>query len=281
MKRFDERLHAAAWQSLEVSHELHSGRSDFQSIDVFENALLGRVLVLDGVVQTTEADEFIYHEMLTHVPILAHGAVAQVLIIGGGDGGILEEVLKHDVIRVTLVELDRQVVDVCRKHLASICGDAFEDSRTNLIIADGANFAAESDYRFDLIIVDSPDPLGPAQVLFEQTFYDNCRRCLATGGVLVTQNGVPFFQGDEVRGTDRAFRSLFSYSGFYVAPVPTYYGGHMAFGWASDYLDLASPVSGSIREGYESAALWTRYYNPEIHVAAFALPTYVRQLLDD
>ena len=281
MKRFDERLHAAAWQSLEISRQIYTGRSAYQSIEIFENRLLGRVLVLDGIVQTTEADEFIYHEMLTHLPILGHGGVAEVLIIGGGDGGMLEEVLKHQVSRVTLVELDLQVVDVCRKHLPSICGAAFDDPRTNLVIADGADLVAGTDDRFDVIIVDSPDPIGPAQVLFEQTFYDDCRRCLCEGGVVVTQNGVPFFQGDEVRNTNRAFRALFSHSGFYTAPVPTYYGGHMAFGWASDGLDLAGVTPSSIRARYEANNLETGYYNPEIHLSSFALPNYIRKLLVD
>ena len=281
MTRFDERLHAAAWQSLEISRELHTARSDYQSIEVFENSLLGRVLVLDGVVQTTEADEFVYHEMLTHVPILGHGEVAEVLIIGGGDGGMLEEVLKHHVSRVTLVELDRQVVEVCCQYLPSICGRAFDDPRTNLVIADGADHVAQTDDRFDVIIVDSPDPIGPARALFEQAFYGDCRRCLAEGGVLVTQNGVPFFQGDEVRQTDRAFRALFSHSGFYCAPVPTYYGGYMAFGWASDSLDLANPVPRTIRTRYDAQNLGTGYYNPEIHLSVFALPNYIRKLLGD
>ena len=280
MKRFDERLHEGAWQSFEISQPLYRGRSEFQTIEVFRNPLLGRVLVLDGVVQTTEADEFIYHEMLTHLPILAHGHVAEVLIVGGGDGGMLEEVLKHPVSRVTLVELDDQVVDVCREHLPSICGAAFEDPRTNLIIADGADLVAGTTDRFDLIIVDSPDPIGPAQVLFEQTFYGNCRRALALGGVLVTQNGVPFFQGEEVCDTAQAFRSLFAHWGFYVAPVPTYYGGHMALGWASDTLDLAAGDPQQISQRIASSTIKTRYYNAEIHQGAFALPSYIRDLVD-
>ncbi len=278
MTRFDERLHEGAWQSLEITRELFRGDSDYQSILVFENPLLGRVLVLDGVVQTTEADEFVYHEMLTHMPIVGHGAVVEVLIVGGGDGGMLEEALKHPVERVTMVELDPQVVNVCRQHLPEICGDAFDDPRTDLIIGDGAAYVAETDRRFDLIIVDSPDPIGPAQPLFEHGFYDNCRRILREGGLLVTQNGVPFFQGEEVRRNSRAFASLFPHWGFYVAPVPTYYGGHMAFGWASESCDLARVSVAAIRE--RAAPLVTRYYNSEIHAASFALPNNVRALLD-
>ena len=279
MKRFDERLHEGAWQSLEISRPLYSRRSEFQNIEVFENSLLGRVLVLDGVVQTTEADEFIYHEMLAHVPIIGHGGVAEVLIVGGGDGGMLEEVLKHPVARVTLVELDRQVVDVCREHMPSICGEAFDDPRANLVIGNGADLVADTRDSFDLIIVDSPDPIGPAQVLFEQTFYGNCCRALEVGGILVTQNGVPFFQGDEVRDSARAFRNLFAHWGFYVAPVPTYYGGHMALGWASDSLDLAAGNPKQLQERFAASLVQTRYYNAEIHTGAFALPTYISELV--
>ena len=281
MKRFDEQLHEPTWQSFEISRELYNGRSDYQSILVFENAEMGRVLVLDGIVQTTEADEFIYHEMLTHLPILGHGAVQEVLVIGGGDGGIIEEVLKHPVARVTMVELDPLVVEVCREHLPSICGDAFADPRTELIITDGAVFVAETERRFDLVIVDSPDPVGAATVLFERSFYANCRRALRDGGLMVTQSGVPFSQRQIVRDTNRALGTLFAHTGFYVAAVPTYYGGHMAFGWASDSLDLMSTSVDAIRARHAAADVATRYYNPEVHVAAFALPTYIREFMVD
>ena len=280
MKRFDEKLHPPTWQSLEISRELYSGHSEYQSILVFENSELGRVLVLDAIVQTTEADEFIYHEMLTHVPILAHGKMSEVLVIGGGDGGAVKEVLKHAIGRVTMVELDRQVVEVCREHIPAISGMAFADPRTDLIIADGAAFVADTEQRFDLIIVDSPDPVGPARVLFEREFYENCRRCLRDAGILVTQNGVPFFQGEEVRETHRALRSLFPCTGFYVAPVPTYYGGHMAFGWGSQSLDLMRTGVDAIRDRYAASKIATRYYNPDVHVASFALPGYIRELMD-
>ena len=278
MTRFDERLHAGAWQSLEISRELFRGASEYQSILVFENPLLGRVLVLDDVVQTTEADEFIYHEMLAHLPILGHTEVSEVLIIGGGDGGMLEEVLKHPLARVTVVELDACVVEICREHLPSICGAAFDDPRNDLIIGDGAAYVADTDRRFDLIIVDSPDPMGPAKILFGQSFYANCRRALRDGGLLVTQNGVPFFQSNEVRGSARAFANLFRNWGFYVAPIPAYYGGHMAFGWASNGVDLALGLDDFGRK--RASSLDTRYYNSDVHEAAFALPTYIRDLID-
>ncbi len=271
MSWFRETLYDSVEHGLHIDRPLHSGRSDFQKIEIFENKGVGKVLALDGIVQTTTTDEFIYHEMLTHLPAFGHGGLKRVLIIGGGDGGMLEEVLKHPVERVVMVELDGEVVRLCREYLPEICGTAFEDPRTDLKIADGAAFVGETDERFDLIITDRPDPVGPAAILFSERFYANCRRCLAPGGVLVTQNGVPYYQGPEVTETARHFRALFARHGFYIAPVPMYVGGFMAFGWASDSLDLAAS------EGGELAGL--RYYNREIHRAAFALPGYVRDLI--
>ncbi len=278
MTWFRERLHDSAKQALEISKTIYRGESAFQTIEVFENAHFGRVLVLDGIVQTTERDEFIYHEMLTHVPALGHGHVSRALIIGGGDGGMLEELLKHGVEAVTMVEIDQNVVDVCREHLGGICGGAFEDPRTMLVIGDGAEFVADAADAFDLIIVDSPDPIGPATALFERPFYENCRRALAESGLIAAQTGVPFFQPEEVVGCHRLFAELFAHSGFFLAPVPAYYGGAMAFGWASDALELAKPERKTIAARCAAAELATGYYNPEVHCAAFALPNYIREL---
>ncbi len=274
-----EELHSKVQQRLYVDKLLYRGRTDYQEIEIFENPLLGRVLVLDNIVQTTERDEFVYHEMLTHLPILAHGAVRKVLIIGGGDGGILEEVLKHPVETVTMVELDPKVVALCREYLSSISGDAFDDPRCDLIFADGAAFVAEDERRYDLVVVDSPDPIGPAKVLFESPFYAGCRRCLADGGILVTQNGVPFFQSEEVTSTHASLKRLFAHTDFYVAPVPTYIGGHMTFGWASDGGDIRAVDRDTVAERYARSGLTTRYYNPDVHVAAFAIPNYIRELM--
>ena len=179
-----------------------TARPTHQRIRVFENARFGRVLTLDGVVQTTEGDEFIYHEMMAHVPILAHGAARRVLIVGGGDGGMAREVLRHRAVEhVTMVEIDAGVVEFSKKYLPSLSAGAFDDPRLDLVIADGADFVAQTDRRFDVAIIDSTDPVGPGEVLFTDTFYGRAKRCLAPGGVLVTQNGVPFMQGDELAGT--------------------------------------------------------------------------------
>ena len=275
MNWFQENLHPTVGQTFEIDKIHYEGRTAFQKVLIFENGRFGRVLALDDIVQTTEADEFIYHEMLAHVPLLGHGAATRVLIIGGGDGGLLEEVLKHPVERVTMVEIDREVVELCREHLPSISGAAFEDARTTLIIADGTAFVAETDERFDVIIVDSTDPVGPGKVLFEPAFYRACRAILKTGGILATQSGVPFYQAGELGAAAANIRSVFSRAGFFLAAVPTYAGGFMTLGWASQDTDLAAAGMGGLEQSVAALDLNTRYYNAAVHRAAFALPGYI------
>jgi spermidine synthase len=276
---FDETLYADHRQSLRVERTLYDSRTGHQRLQVFENSRFGRVLTLDGVVQTTEGDEWIYHEMMAHVPILAHGAARQVLIIGGGDGGMAREVLRHtSVERLTMVEIDAGVVDFSKQYLPSLSAGAFDDPRLDLVIADGAAFVAESPDRFDVILVDSTDPVGPGEVLFTETFYGRARERLAEGGILVTQNGVPFLQPDELTNTMRALRALFADASCYLATIPTYAGGPMAFGWATNGDARAAGVE-TITSRHDAAGLDCRYYAPEVHVAAFSLPVYVRRLI--
>jgi len=238
-----------------------------------------RILTLDDVVQTTEGDNFIYHEMLTHVPILAHGNAKRVLIIGGGDGGMAREALRHtSVEHVTMVEIDAGVVDFSKEYLPMLSDGAFDDPRLNLVINDGALFMKENTEKFDVIIVDSTDPIGPGEVLFTDTFYGHAARSLTEDGIIVTQNGVPFMQGDELTGTLRAFQALFADASCYLASVPTYAGGPMAFGWGS-HSDKARLVSlEDLEARFAAAGFDTGYYNPEVHKAAFALPNYVKKL---
>lgn len=276
---FHETLYPSVRQSLRVDRIVYQGRSRHQDILIFENEFLGRVLVLDGVVQTTEADEYYYHETLSHVSIVGHGAVKSVLIVGGGDGGMLEEVLKHPIDHAVLVDIDGDVVDLCREHLSSVCGEAFDDPRTELIIGDGIEFVAATEQRFDVVIVDSTDPVGPGEMLFGKPFYKACRNILNGDGVIATQNGVPFFQGPELTRTHRDFNELFEHSGFFLTPVPTYAGGHMAFGWASDQTDLSKIGAGMVQSRLDAHPLDTRYYNAEVHVGAFALPSCMRALM--
>ncbi|MEL6998674.1 MAG: polyamine aminopropyltransferase [Pseudomonadota bacterium] len=275
----EEVLHAAYRQALSVDKMLYDSETDHQRIKVFENARWGRVMTLDGVVQTTEGDNFIYHEMLTHVPILAHGAAKRVLIIGGGDGGMAREVLRHKTVaHVTMVEIDAGVVAFCKEYMPALSQGAFNDRRLNLVIADGADFMRDCAETFDVIIIDSTDPIGPGEVLFTDTFYGHAARCLTEHGILVTQNGVPFVQGEELTNSMRAFKALFRDWGCYLATVPTYAGGPMAFGWGTNGPGRHVSVS-ELADRFAVAGIKTDYYTPKVHKGAFALPGYITKLM--
>lgn len=258
---------------------LHETRTAHQDLVLFENRHFGKMLMLDGATQVTSADEFVYHEMMTHVPILAHGKARDVLIVGGGDCGIAEEVLKHKAVKhLVQVEIDATVVEFSREHFPEFTGPVFSDKRFELVIADGMAFVAQTDRRFDVVIVDSTDPQGPGAVLFSEQFYAGVKRCLKPGGVMVTQNGVPFFQPEELRGSIAKFRRLWTDGACYVAAIPTYIGGHMAMGFASDDRTLRQTSVRTIAQRYSRAGRFaTRYWTPEVHVAAFALPRFIAE----
>ena len=275
-----ERLHAGYRQMLKIDRLLYDSKTKEQRIRVFENPTFGRVLTLDDILQTTERDEFIYHEMMTHVPMLAHGAAHSVLIIGGGDGGVLREVVKHRAVgRIVQVEIDAEVIEFSRTYLPMISDGAFDDPRYELVVADGARYVAEAEETFDVIIVDSTDPVGPGVVLFSEEFYRNCRDRLAEGGVIVTQNGVPFTQADELVHTMGVFRKLFVDHTCYTACVPGYAGGALAIGWGTNDIGLRAVPLEVLKRRYEAEKLHTRYYTPEVHKAAFALPKYIADMI--
>ena len=276
-----ETLYEGYGQRFRMDKLRHEVRTEHQHLVIFENPVMGRVMALDGVIQTTEADEFIYHEMLTHVPILAHGAVKRVLIIGGGDGGMLREVTKHiGIEHITMVEIDGTVVDMCKEFLPNHSRGAYDDPRLNLVIDDGMRFVATTEEKFDVIISDSTDPIGPGEVLFSENFYQACHRCLNEGGVLVTQNGTPFMQLQEVQTTAGRMRSLFADWHFYQAAVPTYIGGAMTFAWGSTDVSYRKLPLETLRQRFAGSGIVTRYYNPEVHIGAFALPQYVLQAIE-
>ena len=274
-----ESLHEDHAQALRETALLYDSETEHQRLRVFRNPTFGRILTLDDVVQVTEGDEFIYHEMLTHTPILAHGAARRVLIIGGGDGGMAREALRHaSVEHVTMVEIDAGVVDFSKEYLPMLSQGAFDDPRLNLVINDGAAFMRETDQKFDVIVVDSTDPIGPGEVLFTNTFYGHAARALTDDGIIVTQNGVPFMQGDELTGTMRAFKTLFADHSCYLATIPTYAGGPMAFGWGSHSKSARTVSLADLEKRFAAAGIETDYYTPEVHKAAFALPGYVKKL---
>jgi spermidine synthase len=280
-KSWTETLYPAYGQTLTIDEMLYEQKSAHQHLMIFRNALFGRVLALDGVVQTTEKDEFIYHEMLTHVPLLAHGSAKRVLIIGGGDGGILREICRHSAItHITQVEIDSSVIDIARQYLPGHSAGAYEDARANIVIGDGFDYVHHCDELFDIIISDSTDPHGPAEVLFSQDFYRGCQSCLTPGGILVTQNGVPFMQSEELLRTASRLQPLFKDWSFYSTAVPTYVGGIMCFAWASDNPALRQQPLEVIHQRWQGLNINSRYYNPSLHLAAFALPQYILDTLD-
>ncbi len=257
-------------------------RTEFQDLAIFDTPLFGRALALDGVVQTTEKDEAAYHEMLIQVPMLAHGSVRRALIIGGGDGGALREILKHrDVEKVTMIELDKQVVELCRQHLPMLSDGAFDDPRAEVLFEDGLAYAARSRERFDLIVVDSTDPLpGPGEVLFSDAFYRDCRRLLGDGGVLITQFGMPALYPDPISAAIRRLQAQFADVALYTVAVPVFAGGAMAFGWATDRPELRRVGRDVLAERLDGAGLAPRFYTADVHLASFALPKPVAALLE-
>ena len=279
----NETLYPDWGQRFRVKRELARVQSDFQDIMVFESESHGRVMLLDGVVQITEADEFVYQEMLTHVPLLAHGAAKRVLIIGAGDGGVLKRVLQHSTVeQAVMVEIDGEVIRLAKEHLPMIAGDAWADPRAEVIVGDGIDYVRQAAAAsFDVVIVDSTDPIGVGEVLFTDEFYANCARLLSDRGLVVNQCGVPFMQADELRETSlrraKAFADVFAY----VAAVPTYVGGFMTLGWAAKDAGLRAVPLAEIRARAQAAGILglTRYWTPEIHLGAFNLPPYIAQHL--
>lgn len=271
-----ETLYPTWGQQFVMDEVLFEVETEHQHLIIFKNEQWGTVMALDGVIQTTEKDEFVYHEMMVHVPMLAHGNAKKVLIIGGGDGGILREVLKHSSVEsVTQVEIDQQVIDMCVKYLPNHSAGAYDHPKAEIVIADGVDYVNTCGQTYDVIISDSTDPMGPGEVLFTSRFYQGIRNCLHPSGVFVAQNGVSFMQTEEVTTTFQRLSPLFTQATFYSGAVPTYVGGIMTFAWATDDPRLREQPVELIRQRYEEAGLTTRFYTPEVHVGSFALPNYV------
>ncbi|MGD9603553.1 MAG: polyamine aminopropyltransferase [Gammaproteobacteria bacterium] len=279
--RFQEALYGdEVFQGFTADTLLFEGETPFQKVQIFATRRWGKVLVLDGVVQTTEKDEFVYHEMLTHVPLFACADLRRVMIVGGGDGGILREVLKHDIDRVDMVEIDRTVVDYCIAHMPSLNdgGAIYRDPRAELVIEDAFEFMQRERRKYDAILVDSTDPIGAAEVLFSNTFYELCRNALNPGGALALQDGVIFLQPDEPRNSMRLLRRLGLLARCYAIAVPTYYGGNMTLGLASDSRSTLQPDLAVIRSRFDAAGFGTRHYTPELHCASFVLPRWMDEI---
>jgi spermidine synthase len=280
---FAEHLHSGYAQLITPTKILVDKRSHYQDIKIFDTAGNGRVMMLDDIVQITTRDESSYAEMLTHLPLLEHGKAERVMIVGGGDLSIAEEALKHKVIsEVVLVDIDEQVIEHCRRHFGEINAKAFEDRRLKIEIADAFDYLGrpDSNARFDLIISDRPDSVGPGKALFGENFYDRVKHALRPGGLATFQTGVPFYQPEEITVALKELKRCFPRSGLYLTVVPTYVGGFMALAWAGKGKRLGSPegINGAARR-YRALKLKTDYYNPAIHAASFALPEWIKRLV--
>ncbi len=264
--------------SVKVDKQIYTTTSEFQRIDIFESAEFGRILALDGCFMLTEKDEFVYHEMITHVPMCVNPDIKKVLLVGGGDGGTARELLRYQTIEgIDLVEIDEEVVTACRKYLPQTAA-CLGDSRINIYFEDGLKYVRHCEGEYDLIIVDSTDPFGPGEGLFTKEFYGNCFKALTEDGIMVNQHESPFYPKD-AEAMQRAHKRIaesFPISKVYQMHIPTYPSGHWLFGFAAK---KHHPVKNADFAAWEKLGIKTRYYNPNLHVGAFALPTYVQDML--
>jgi len=271
--------HCALWlgraTALEIDHEICHRRSPFQDIQVFQTKTCGKMLALDGIIQFAESDEFVYQEMLAHVPLFAHPHPERVLVIGGGDGGVLREIARHpDVKEIDICEIDGAVIEVCRQYVPSM-GCGFDDPRVRIHVLDGVEFMRAQHHRYDVIIVDSSDPEGPAAGLFGEAFYQDVREALRDGGVVAAQGESLYLCPDVCCRLARILRQTFPVWGYAQMMIPTYPGGNICVGLGS----LRPPVDRPCRRPAAAMQTQLRYYTPEIHAAAFVLPAFADRLL--
>lgn len=256
--------------SLRIKEVICREKSEYQDILIAESFQYGRVLSLDGTFQTTEVDEFIYHEMITHVSLLSHPDPKDVLIIGGGDGGTVREILKHSVKTIDVVEIDKRVIELS-KHCLPTISRLLEDPRVRIKIEDGISYLKKIKNKYDLIIVDSPDPKGPAIGLFSEDFYSNANRALNEDGIFVAQTESPFLHMALILKIFNGLSKRFPLVKIYTAPIPTYPSGFWSFTVASKKYSPLSPL----RKG----DITTKYYSPEIHKASFVLPRFLEDAI--
>ena len=268
-----------AFQGFEINRTLFEGKSQYQDIAIYENDSLGRVLTLDGIIQITECDEFVYQEMMVHVPIFSHENPENVLIIGGGDGGILREVLRHKGIkRIVMAEIDQMVIDACVEHMPKVnnAGKVYKDPRTQLIVGDAFAFVKDTDLKFDVVIIDSTDPVGPGEKLFSHEFYKNMVKILNLNALVSTQGGVPQFQPGEIGSTLSCLQDAGLNASCYIAAVPTYYGGYMTLGFGALNSTWSLPDLETLDQRFKETFIKTKHYSPAMHLASFVLPPWIQ-----
>jgi len=278
---FGERERVGLEQRIQVRGVLYEGRSDYQNIRVLDTVPFGRALILDTALQTTETDEFIYHEMMVHPALISLAQPERVLIVGGGDGGCLRRALEHPLREVVQVELDREVVEVCLSYLPRVSSGAFDDPRVRLLFADGYEFVEKTEEPFDAVIVDLTDPFppGPSLRLFTAEFYQAVRRILKEEGLVVTQSSSPLLLTDELLRIYANLKVVFPLVRVCLAPVPSYPGVLWSFTLASGGNDPLALDEAAVRQRLEGRGISPRYYSPQMHLASFALPPFLAGLL--
>lgn len=274
---FSEKNTKGVKLDIKIKEHLYSGCSAFQKIDVLNSYDLGKMLILDGVLMLTEKDEFIYHEMITHIPMGVNPDAEKILVIGAGDGGTASQLIKYSSIKqIDIIEIDELVVDKCREYFPHLT-NGFDDSRVNLKFEDGLKYVRGVKDYYDIIIVDSTDPFGPGEGLFSKEFYGSCYQALNCNGIIVNQHESPFYPVYEeiVTKTHKKLNSIFNISEVYQAHIPTYPSGHWLFGFSSKGL-RGKDVN---VDRWNEHNIQCRYYNTDLHKGAFLLPTYVKELL--
>ncbi len=257
-----------------IKRTLHTEQTDFQRLDMIETEEFGNMLVLDGMVMTTQKDEFVYHEMVAHVPLFTHPNPKHVLVVGGGDGGVIREVLKHpSVEKAVLVEIDGKVIEYSKKYLPEIAGD-LDNPRVDVQVDDGFMHIAKSENEYDVIMVDSTEPVGPAAKLFERGFYEGISKALKEDGIFVAQTDNPWFKADLISQVNRDVKEIFPVTRLYTANIPTYPSGLWTFTIGSKKYDPLKVEKDRFHD------IETKYYTKELHTAAFALPKFVRDLVE-
>jgi spermidine synthase len=264
--------------SIKIDKQLASMNSEFQRIDILDSIEFGKILVLDGYIMLTEKDEFIYHEMITHVPMAVNSNIKNILVIGAGDGGTIRELIRYkSVEHVDMVEIDKMVVDVCKEFIPQT-SSKLDDERVSLYYEDGLKFVRNKESEYDLIIVDSTDPFGPGEDLFTKEFYGNCYKALKDDGILVNQHESPYYKNDAIamNRAHKKIKSVFPIAQVYQVHIPTYPSGHWLFGFASKKYD---PITDLKDDEWNSQGIETKYYNTDLHKGSFAIPNYVKELL--
>lgn len=263
--------------AIKAGKVLFSDKSDFQKVEIFEtDSQLGRVLTLDDLMMTTEGDEFHYHEMIAHIPMMHHKCPKSVLVIGGGDGGTVREVLKHKTVeRVVLCEIDGMVIDACKKYLPTIaCG--LDDPKVEIRVADAIEYIKDKKNEFDIVLIDSTDPMGPGEGLFTEEFYTNVKNSLKEGGIVAAQSESPVANKEEIKKMYNLLKKVFPVCSTYTSNIPTYPGGYWA--WAFCSKDV-KPLSYFAEDRYEDIVKSCKIYNKDYHNSRFALPNYLKELL--